>query len=76
MKTEVDQKKTVVLAVFGIVVVVLAGVNRLFLENTVMSGIVVTLSAIFFIAFIWCYIDSRGAALKAKQNKQNITPQS
>ena len=72
LKTTLDQKTVVMLAVLGIVVIVLAGVNRFFLENTVMSAIVVTLSVVFFVAFLWFYISARRAAAKAqpKQTKQ------
>ena len=72
-KTALDQKKTIILMVLGIVVIVLAGVNRFFFDNIVMSGIVVTLSIIFFIALIWVYVSSRRTAVKAhpKGTKQN-----
>lgn len=64
MKTTVDPKKTVILSVFGIVAIILAGINRFFLENIVMSAIVVTLSAFFLVAFVWIYVSSRRAAVK------------
>ena len=67
LKTTVDQKKTVILAVLGIVVIMLAGVNRFFLDNIVMSAIVVTLSVFFFVAFVWVYVSSRRATLKAQR---------
>lgn len=71
-KTALDQK-TIILMVLGIVVIVLAGVNRFFFDNIVMSGIVVTLSVIFFIALIWVYLSSRRGAAKAQPTgtKQN-----
>jgi quinol-cytochrome oxidoreductase complex cytochrome b subunit len=54
----VDQKK-VVIAVFGIFVVVLAGINRFFLKNMAMSAVVVTLIIVFFVVLIWFTIHSR-----------------
>ena len=72
MKTTLDQKNVVMLAVLGIVVIVLAGVNRFLFDNTVLSIIVVTLSVVFFVAFVWFYISSRRAAAKSqpKQTRQ------
>ena len=72
MKTTPDQKKLISITVLGIVTVVLAGLNRFFLNNIVVSAIIVTLSIIFFVAFIWFKIKSRSPAVKAqpKQRKQ------
>jgi hypothetical protein len=65
-KNAPDQKKTLIITAFGIVVVVLAGINRFFLDDTVMSGIVVILSIIFLVALVWLYISSRRAGVKAQ----------
>lgn len=72
MKTTPDQKKLIVITVLGIVAIVLAAINRFFLDNIVVSGIIVTLSIIFFVAFIWFKVQSRRPAVKAqpKQTKQ------
>jgi Na+/melibiose symporter-like transporter len=72
MKSKLDQKKSVTIMVLGIVAIVLAAINRFFLDNIAMSGIVVTLSIIFFVAVAWFYVNSKRAALKAqsKQTKQ------
>ena len=73
MKTTPDQKKLISITVLGIVTIVLAAINRFFLDNIVVSGIIVTLSIIFFVAFIWFKIKSRPPSVKAqtKQTKQN-----
>jgi uncharacterized iron-regulated membrane protein len=72
MKTTLAQKNVAILAVLGIVVIVLAGVNRFLFDNTVLSVIVVTLSVVFFVTFVWFYITSRRAAAisQPKQTKQ------
>ena len=74
MKTTPDQKKLISITVLGIVTIVLAAINRFFLENIVVSGIIVTLSVIFFVAFIWFRIKSRSTAVKAqpKQTRQKL----
>jgi len=57
-KYSLDQKK-VAIVVFGIIVVVLGSINRLFLDNLAMSAVVVTLIIVFFIVLIWFEIHSR-----------------
>ena len=69
-----DQKKTVIITVFGIIVVVLAGINRLLLDNTMMSGIVVILSIIFLVALVWLYMSSRRTAVKAQSKGTEPKP--
>ena len=71
-KNSADLKKTVIVTVLGIVAVVLAGINRFFLNNMVISGIVVVLSLVFFVALIWLYATSRRTPIEAqsKQAKQ------
>lgn len=59
------QKKAAII-VFGIVVAVLGIVNRSFLENMVMSAVVVTLTIVFFLVLIWFAIHSR------KHNLQSV----
>ncbi len=72
IKNTLDQKKAIIIPVLGIVAIVLAAINRFFLDNIVMSGIVVILSTIFFVALVWFYASSRRTAFKAqpKQAKQ------
>jgi len=72
MKTNPEQKKLIVITVLGIAAIVLAAINRFFLNNIVVSGIIVTLSIIFFVAFIWFKVQSRRQAVKEqpKQTKQ------
>jgi len=72
MKTNPEQKKLIVITVLGIAAIVLAAINRFFLNNIVVSGIIVTLSIIFFVAFIWFKVQSRRQAVKEqpKQKKQ------
>ena len=74
MKTTPDQKKLISITILGIVTIVLAAINRFFLDNIVVSGIIVTLSIIFFVAFIWFRIKSRSPAVKAqpKQTRQKL----
>jgi hypothetical protein len=67
-----DPKTTAIITAFGIVILVLAAINRFFLSNILISAIVVTLSIIFFGTLVWFYVNKRKAALKAqpKQTKQ------
>lgn len=58
------QKKAAII-VFGIIVAVLGIVNRSFLENMVMSAVVVMLIVVFFLALIWFSIHSRSVTSKA-----------
>jgi len=51
-KYSVEQKK-VAIVVFGVIVVVLGAVNRFFIENNVMSAVVVTLTIVFFAVLVW-----------------------
>ena len=61
-KKDFDQKITILITFFGIAIIVLAGINRLFLDNTVISGIVVALSILFFIVLIWLYARTKKKA--------------
>ncbi len=73
-KTTPDQEKLVFITVLGIVAIVLLVINKFFLDNIVVSGIIVTLSIIFFIGFIWFNIKSKIPALKAKPKQTKQKP--
>lgn len=60
-----DQKKAVIM-VFGVLVVVLAAINRFFLQNLAMSVAVVALIIVFFLVLIWFLITSRRVSTKAQ----------
>jgi hypothetical protein len=62
-KYSLAQKKAAII-IFGILVVVIASVNRLFLQNAVMSAIVVVLSIVFLLVLIWFSIHSRSITFK------------
>jgi hypothetical protein len=53
------QKKVAVM-VFGVLVVVLGIINRMFLQNIVVSAIVVTLVIVFLLVLVWFSLRSRG----------------
>ena len=45
--------------VFGVLVVVLGIINRMFLQNIAMSAIVVTLVIVFLLVLVWFSLHSR-----------------
>jgi len=55
-KYSLNQKKTNII-VFGVLVIVLWGINRLFLQNTVTSAIVVVLITVFFLVLVWFLVN-------------------
>ncbi len=63
-KYSLVQKKFGII-VFGILVIVLASLNQLFLHNTIMSAIIVVLIIIFFFVLVWLSIHSRSIILKS-----------
>jgi len=73
-KYSLAQKKTGII-IFGIIVIVLASLNRLYLQNTIMSIIVVVLVIVFFLVLVWFSIHSRSMTLKRPQ-KQKTMPKS
>ena len=73
-KTTPDQKKLIAVTIVGIAAIVLAAINRFFLDNIVVSGIIVALSIIFFVAFIWFKIQSRRPAEKAQPKQTKPKP--
>ncbi len=68
-KYSLAQKKTAII-IFGILVIVLASLNRLFLQNTVMSALIVVLIIVFFLGFVWFSIHSRSITLKTRPQTQ------
>lgn len=74
MKTTPDQKKLISITVLGIVAIVLAAINRFFLDNIVVSGIIVILSIIFFVSFIWFKIKARTTTMKVQPKQTKQTP--
>lgn len=62
-KYSLAQKKTAII-IFGILVVVLASLNRLFLQNAVMSAVVVVLIIVFLLVLVWFSIHSRRITFK------------
>ena len=56
--------------IFGILVIVLANLNRFFLQNTIMSALIVILIIVFFLGFVWFSIHSRSITLKARPQTQ------
>jgi sensor histidine kinase regulating citrate/malate metabolism len=52
--------------ILGILVIVLGSINRLFLENIVMSAIIVILTIVFLIGLVWFSIHSRKITLNPR----------
>jgi hypothetical protein len=65
------QKKMVII-ILGILVIVLAILNRLFLQNTVMSAIIVVLIIVFLLGLLLFSIHSRSTTFKPRRRTQKI----
>ena len=62
-KYSLTQLKTGII-IFGIIVIVLGSINRLFLDNLAMSVIIVVLIIVFLLVLVWFSIHSRSITFK------------
>jgi hypothetical protein len=73
-KYSLAQKKVAII-VFGILVIVIASVNRLFLQNTGISAIVLVLTIVFLLTLVWFSIHSRKVTFEVPKRTKHAEDQ-